>query len=81
MKRFLLACLTIVTCLAFLEAAAPEAGSGKPQYTGDNHLLRPENYWEWIYLSSGLGMNYSPVSSDHVMFTNVLYRSGPTPSS
>ena len=72
MKRFLLACLTIVTCLAFLEAAAPEAGSGKPQYTGDNHLLRPENYREWIYLSSGLGMNYSPVSSDHVMFTNVF---------
>jgi hypothetical protein len=53
-------------------AAASDAGSGKPQYTGDHHLLRPENYREWIYLSSGLGMNYSPVSTDHIMFTNVF---------
>jgi len=72
MKRVLLPCLTIVVCLAFLQAAAPEAGSGKPQYTSDKQLLRPENYREWIYLSSGLGMNYSPVSSDHKMFTNVF---------
>jgi hypothetical protein len=72
MKPVLLGLLTIVMCLGMLEAAAPEAGSGKPQYTNDNQLLRPENYREWIYLSSGLGMNYSPVSSDHVMFTNVF---------
>ena len=72
MKRTLLSCLTIVGCLGFLLAAAPEAGSGEPQYTSDHHLIRPENYREWIYLSSGLGMNYSPVSSDHVMFTNVF---------
>ncbi len=72
MKPVLLSCLTIVMCLGFLQAAAPEAGSGKPQYTSDNHLLRPENYREWMYLSSGMGMNYSPVSSDHIMFTNVF---------
>ena len=72
MKRALLCCLTIVVCLGFLQAAAPEAGSSKPQYTGDHHLLRPENYREWIYLSSGLGMNYSPLTSGHVMFTNVF---------
>src|ERR1700680_3471295 len=72
MKRLLLSCLTIVMCLGLLEAAAPEAGSGKPQYTGDNHLLRPENYREWIYLSSGLGMNYSPQAAGHPMFTNVF---------
>ena len=72
MKPVLLGLLTIVMCLGMLEAAAPEDGSGKPKYTNDNQLLRPENYREWIYLSSGLGMNYSPVSSDHVMFTNVF---------
>ena len=70
MKRSLGAFITIVLCLGLLEAAAPEAG--KPQYTGENQLLRPENYREWIYLSSGLGMNYSPVASDHIMFTNVF---------
>ena len=72
MKPVLLGLLAIVMCLGMLEAAAPEAGAGKPQYTNDHQLLRPENYREWIYLSSGLGMNYSPVSSGHVMFTNVF---------
>jgi hypothetical protein len=72
MKRALLSCLTIVMCLGFMQAATPESGSGKPQYTADNHLLRPENYREWIYLSSGLGMNYSPQAADHPMFTNVF---------
>jgi len=55
-----------------MQAATPESGSAKPQYTADNHLLRPENYREWIYLSSGLGMNYSPQAADHLMFTNVF---------
>jgi hypothetical protein len=49
-----------------------DTDSGKPQYTSDNKLLRPENYREWIYLSSGLGMNYSPMATDHQMFTNVF---------
>jgi hypothetical protein len=72
MKRLLLLCLTIVVCLGFMQAAAPESGSGKPQYTGDNQLLPPKNFREWIFLSSGLGMSYSPGSMDHVMFTNVF---------
>jgi hypothetical protein len=72
MKRALLAITTIVVCLVVLNAAGPESGSDKPQYTSDNHLLRPDNYREWTYLSSGLGMNYSPVSSGHIMFTNVF---------
>jgi Cytochrome P460 len=71
MKPVLLAFITIVVCLGLLAAAAPSNDS-KPQYTKDNQLLRPENYREWIYLSSGLGMNYSPGSSDHIMFTNVF---------
>src|SRR5271163_3702371 len=31
-----------------------------PQFTKDNRLLKPENYREWIYLSSGIGMTYGP---------------------
>ncbi len=72
MKRFLLSCLTIVICLGFMQAAAPESDSGKPQYTSDNQLLPPKNFREWIFLSSGLGMSYTPGSADHVMFTNVF---------
>ena len=72
MKRFLLSCLTIVICLGFMQAAAPESDSGKPEYTSDNQLLPPKNFREWIFLSSGLGMSYNPGSMDHVMFTNVF---------
>jgi Cytochrome P460 len=71
MKRILLSGLTIVMCLG-LQGAGPVSDSAKPQYTKDNQLLRPENYREWIYLSSGLGMNYSPTPGDHQMFTNVF---------
>src|SRR2546425_3255028 len=72
MKRASRWCITAICSLGLLGAATPDSTSPVPQYTNDNQLLRPENYREWIYLSSGLGMNYSPVSSDHVMFTNVF---------
>jgi hypothetical protein len=59
--------------LGLTQAATTEdASSTQPQYSADNKLLRPEGYREWIYLSSGLGMNYSPSPGDHEMFTNVF---------
>jgi hypothetical protein len=30
-----------------------------PEFTPDGKLVKPKNYREWIYLSSGLGMTYS----------------------
>ena len=30
----------------------------EPSYTSKGELVRPDNYREWIYLSSGLGMTY-----------------------
>jgi Cytochrome P460 len=52
-------------------AASPETAPGRPQYAGDNQLLRPADYREWIFLSSGLGMSYS-AQAGHEMFTNVF---------
>ena len=43
----------------------------RPQYTGNN-LVRPEGYREWVYLSSGLGMNYNPTTGEPERFTNVF---------
>jgi len=53
---------------------ASRAGSilGQAEYTSDNKLLPPKNFREWIFLSSGLGMSYSPQGADHQMFTNVF---------
>jgi hypothetical protein len=30
------------------------------RFTADNQLIRPANYREWVFLSSGLGMTYGP---------------------
>jgi len=69
MKKLLL--WTTITFICVAAANVPESAP-TPQYSADHKLLRPENYREWIYLSSGLGMNYSPVSRGEDMFTNVF---------
>ena len=58
-------------CLSFL-AAWPEEKMPKPQYDEKGQLLRPANYREWMFLSAGYGMNYSPGPDSHEMFTNVF---------
>ena len=69
MRRIL--CLTVVavSCLTLL-GAAPEEKLTKPQYDEKGQLLLPANYREWMFLSAGYGMNYSP--GGHEMFTNVF---------
>jgi hypothetical protein len=53
-------------------AAAPEEKSPKPQYDAKGQLLRPDDYRQWMFLSAGYGMNYSPAPGSHEMFTNVF---------
>lgn len=45
-----------------------------PEYTADGQLKLPENYREWIYLTSGFDMSYNPglQMADHHMFDNVF---------
>jgi len=76
----------ILLCLAFLvpaqydskTAPAPPAESTSPTqiptYTAEGRLLFPANYREWIYLTSGVDMSYSPngMGMDHSMFDNVF---------
>lgn len=71
MKKLMLVCLTIVIGLGLISAAA-DSPSPMPQYTAKHELLRPDNYREWVFLSSGLGMSYSPSPGNMVMFTNVF---------
>jgi hypothetical protein len=54
--------LLIALSLMWLRLPA-EAPPDDLRYTGDGQLMRPDNYREWIYLSSGLGMTYGPVDS------------------
>ena len=49
---------------------APKHG---PVYTADSQLRLPADYREWVYLSSGFDMSYSPdMQMDHHMFDNVF---------
>ncbi len=71
-RSFFFWCITLVCCFVFLSAETPDSNSDTPQYRKDNQLLRPDDYRNWIYLSSGLNMNYSPMPGGHDMFTNVF---------
>jgi hypothetical protein len=44
--------------LVILLAAAPLAAQA-PQYTADGELRLPENYREWVFVGSSLGMSYN----------------------
>jgi cytochrome P460 len=63
--------LAVIAGLAML-AAAPEEKGPRPQYDDKGQLLRPADYREWMFLSAGYGMNYSPAPDSHEMFTNVF---------
>jgi hypothetical protein len=54
-------------------AAGVAAGDG-PNYTANGELKMPEQYREWIFLTSGLDMSYTPnaAMAGHSMFDNVF---------
>ena len=53
--------------------AAKGAAAEIPVYTSDGRLTFPAHYREWVYLTSGLDMSYSPnAGMDHSMFDNVF---------
>jgi hypothetical protein len=50
---------SLLLVLAVAATVAQTASDG-PQFTAAGELLRPKNYREWVFLSSGLGMTYGP---------------------
>lgn len=73
-----------LTLLLILLMAVPQSGSAwaatdtaaddGPNYTTDGQLKMPERYREWIFLTSGVDMSYSPnpAMAGHSMFDNVF---------
>ncbi len=60
----------VIGAIALTAASRPAPDA--PQYTSDGRLQLPQNYREWVFLSSGLGMTYGPIGAGHVMFDNVF---------
>lgn len=55
--------------------AAMAASTTAPAYTKNGDMLPPTNYREWIYLTTGMDMSYTPKKpgmEDHSMFDNVF---------
>jgi hypothetical protein len=81
MKTRILIVLALL-CLSS-KLAAQQAQPDEPRFTTDGQLARPDNYREWIYLSSGLGMTYAPGAAaanatnqrfDNVFVTRQAYK-------
>lgn len=76
MRRARVAVVIAAAALGIAELAARGVAVQRsyflPQYTAQNQLIRPQNYRQWIYLSSGLGMAYSPNPKSAPLFTNVF---------
>ena len=68
------AVLAVITLLRLTPVRHVWAESGAPKYAGDGELLLPRNYREWIYLSSGFGMEYNASGKPGSEFTNVFVK-------
>jgi hypothetical protein len=80
MRALLLLSLTFLFPARYDSKTTPSPGvehtssTQTPTYTEDGRLLFPANYREWVYLTSGIDMSYSPnaMGMDHSMFDNVF---------
>ena len=65
--------MVVLLSSAVVLKSAPAPASG-PEYTSDAQLKFPENYRQWVYLSTGFDMSYSPdaMQMDHHMFDSVF---------
>jgi hypothetical protein len=60
----------------------PTVDAEGPAYSSDGKLIRPLDYREWVFVTSGLGMTYGPAKAaegqpprfDNVFVTRLAYR-------
>jgi hypothetical protein len=71
----LLAAAIAVSFAVHAPTPAMAAATAVPAYDKNGQMLAPANYREWIYLTSGIDMSYSPKASgadDQSQFDNVF---------
>ena len=80
--KILLRLFLIILTAAIVVQARQGPRTDAPRFAPDGQLQRPDNYREWIWLSSGLGMSYGPARTaapadppfDNVFVTPDSYR-------
>lgn len=74
LRIWIVGSIVAYSLLAFNQTAMAPVST--PHYTSDGQLKLPENYREWVYLSTGMDMSYAPAAQttgmDHHMFDNVF---------
>lgn len=74
MQKVALSMLAVVYVAALgttIGGQTPADGDG-PRYVNKLNLVRPADYREWVFLSSGIGMDYDPGASGGQRFGNVF---------
>jgi hypothetical protein len=80
-SRITMAALCLLTAVVAIPVAfrtpspAMAATTTTPAYDKDGKMLPPTNYREWIYLTTGMDMSYTPKTAgmeDHSTFDNVF---------
>lgn len=73
-KTLTFALFLLLTSAALLKSSPAPALPSGPEYTSDDQLKLPENYRQWVYLTTGFDMSYSAgsMNMDHHMFDNVF---------
>jgi Cytochrome P460 len=72
LKITLLASVVLLSAVLFTQDySTPKPGS---EYNPKGQMKLPENYRQWVYLTTGFDMNYNPTLSamNHHMFDNVF---------
>jgi len=65
----------VISVIAGFGEPSPQGKA--PQFLNNNEIALPENYREWTFVSSGLGMSYGPLAkaqSDNPPFNNVFVK-------
>ena len=77
MNTKMIATLALIFLCPIAVSQSTETAIRNPVYTKDGQLTLPEDYREWVYLSSGFDMSYSPrAQMGHHMFDNVFVEPG-----
>jgi hypothetical protein len=50
----------------------PATPKDLPQYTSGDELVRPQDYREWVFITSGFRLSNNPSPADGATFTNVF---------
>jgi cytochrome c553 len=69
----LLGCFALISmCAGSLLVPNPAPPADLPQYTNGDELMRPQDYREWVFISSGFRLSKNPSPAVGATFTNVF---------